>query len=157
MSDDAHQQEDVAGLFRKFGGDASRYKEFAPIESAERTPGSWPLVNGGMRAADASPPEAVPPAAASVAALVAAPRVDAPAPTPIPAAPPVAVPAAPTHAVAPALPPTASALFTPPPAAVSSDGPAPRELDALFARLAGATAPAAGNGQGLMSRWRRPT
>lgn len=26
------QQEDVAGLFRKFGGDAAAYKEFAPLE-----------------------------------------------------------------------------------------------------------------------------
>lgn len=32
MKDDEPQQEDVAGLFRKFGGDVAAYKEFAPAE-----------------------------------------------------------------------------------------------------------------------------
>ena len=32
MKDSNAQQEDVTGLFRKFGGDAGAYKEFAPAE-----------------------------------------------------------------------------------------------------------------------------
>jgi hypothetical protein len=32
MKDDGAPQEDVTGLFRKFGGDAAAYKEFAPQE-----------------------------------------------------------------------------------------------------------------------------
>ncbi|HET7157126.1 MAG TPA: BcsR/BcsP family cellulose biosynthesis protein, partial [Hyphomicrobiaceae bacterium] len=32
MKDANAQQEDVTGLFRKFGGDAGAYKEFAPAE-----------------------------------------------------------------------------------------------------------------------------
>ena len=129
MSDEQRQEEDVAGLFRRFGGDARSYKEFAPIEGAERAAGSWPLVNGGTRPADAPEPSPVP------------------APTPAPA--PAPVPASLTT--------PAAALFTSTPAAAPSHDPAPRELDALFARLAGATDPAVGNGPGLLSRWRKPT
>lgn len=119
MSQDDRQQEDVAGLFRKFGGDATRYKEFAPAESP-RAAGSWPLVNGARSAPEA---EARPPAAAQPAPVVT------PAPT-------VAVAA--------------------PVAETTGTASAPRELDALFARLLGAAQPAAAAGQGLMSHWRRP-
>lgn len=125
MSQDDRQQEDVAGLFRKFGGDATRYKEFAPVESP-RAAGNWPLVNGARSAPEA---EARPPAAAQPAPVVT------PAPT-------VAV-AAPAPAPAPVAETTGTAS-------------APRELDALFARLLGAAQPAAAAGQGLMSHWRRP-
>ena len=40
MSNDDPSAEDVAGLFRKFGGDSHVYKEFAPPEPAEMNP-SW--------------------------------------------------------------------------------------------------------------------
>ncbi|MGJ7542845.1 BcsR/BcsP family cellulose biosynthesis protein [Variovorax sp. LT1R16] len=103
MSADNRQQEDVAGLFRKFGGDATRYKEFAPAESP-RTQGAWPLVNGTRAAAE------------------------------------TATPPAPVQALAPA---------------AAAPAAAPRALDALFARLAGATPPTPAAGQGLMSHWRR--
>lgn len=122
MNPNDRQQEDVAGLFRKFGGDATRYKEFAPAESP-RAQGAWPLVNGARGAADA-------------AALPAS--VSAPAPAPAPAAPVAVVPAA-----APAAEPRTETAAP------------PRELDALFARLAGASQPAPAAGQGLMSHWRR--
>lgn len=153
MSDDERQQEDVAGLFRKFGGDASSYKEFAPIESAERTAGRWPLVNGGTRPADeAAPVPAAPPATAPDAPALA------------PALAPVLPVSAPALASSPVLAPApspapipAATVFTALPAAAPSPGPAPRELDALFARLAGATDPAVGSGPGLLSRWRKPT
>jgi hypothetical protein len=43
MKDDGSQQEDVTGLFRKFGGDAGAYKEFAPQEiPASATPVAAP-------------------------------------------------------------------------------------------------------------------
>lgn len=121
MSADNRQQEDVAGLFRKFGGDATRYKEFAPAESP-RAQGAWPLVNGTRAAADTTPA----PAPVQALAAVAAPAAVVAVPVPTPTAAPAAVAAA-----------------------------APRELDALFARLAGATPPTPAAGQGLMSHWRR--
>lgn len=123
MSQDDRQQEDVAGLFRKFGGDATRYKEFAPAESP-RTQGAWPLVNGTRAAAET-----------------------APAPAPVQALAPVAAPA-------PAAPVARVAAPVPTPAAEPAAA-APRALDALFARLAGATPPTPAAGQGLMSHWRR--
>ena len=125
MSDDKQQEEDVAGLFRKFGGDASSYKEFAPVESAGHAAGSWPLVNGGTRPADAP---ATPSAHASAAPVLAPLHPPSPAPVGL--------------AVSPAAAPLPNA--------------APRELDALFARLAGTSEPAAAAGAGLLSRWRRP-
>ena len=145
MSADERQHEDVAGLFRKFGGDASGYKEFAPIEGSDRTSGSWPLVNGGTRPVDAPPPEPV------SLPLAAAP----PTPAPPPAVVPVATILAPAPAPAPT--PAPAAFFASPAAAVPSNSPPSRELDGLFARLAGATDPAGGSGQGLLSRWRKPT
>ena len=122
MSANDRQQEDVAGLFRKFGGDATRYKEFAPAESP-RAQGAWPLVNGTRGTAEA-------------------------APAPAPVVPPVPAPAAAAVAVAPV-----STLVAAP--AAETAAAAPRELDALFARLAGATPPTPAAGQGLMSHWRR--
>lgn len=38
MKDAKAQQEDVTGLFRKFGGDAAAYKEFAPAAIPAATP-----------------------------------------------------------------------------------------------------------------------
>jgi hypothetical protein len=112
MKDDERQGEDVAGLFRRFGGDAKGYKEFAPAEIGPHPSGTWPLV-GGLR------------------------------PGPAPGG---------TAAVAGQAPPV-----PPAPAPADAGGSAaPRELDVLFARLAGAERPAAPVGQGLMSRWRRP-
>lgn len=72
MSQDDRQQEDVAGLFRKFGGDATRYKEFAPAESPRATGGAWPLVNGARHAPDA---EARPPARPAAPVVAPAPAV----------------------------------------------------------------------------------
>ena len=74
MKDDGSQQEDVAGLFRKFGGDVAGYKEFAPAETPAAAPvsGGWALVNGGHPAA----PE---PAVAAPAAKSAEPAKAAPA------------------------------------------------------------------------------
>lgn len=123
MSANDRQQEDVAGLFRKFGGDATRYKEFAPAESP-RAQGAWPLVNGTRAAAEAAP---------------------VPVPDPASVAPPVPVPATPVVAVVAPVPAPAA----------ETAAAAPRELDALFARLAGATQPAPAAAQGLMSHWRR--
>ena len=42
MKDANAQQEDVTGLFRKFGGDAAAYKEFAPADIPARYSDSSP-------------------------------------------------------------------------------------------------------------------
>lgn len=149
MKDEGSQQEDVAGLFRKFGGDVAGYKEFAPAETPAAAPvsGGWALVNGGRPAAPE--PAVAAPAAAPVAEapLFAAPSATAPV------APTVAV-AAPPAAVAPQASPSMS--HSPAAEHPSADAEAPRELDALFARLAGHPPSPASPGQGLMARWRRP-
>ncbi len=44
MKDANAQQEDVTGLFRKFGGDAGAYKEFAPAEIPAATRPAAPPV-----------------------------------------------------------------------------------------------------------------
>lgn len=54
------QQEDVAGLFRKFGGDAAAYKEFAPLEMpAAPAPVATPPSTQRHPVAPAPPPPAV--------------------------------------------------------------------------------------------------
>lgn len=119
MNPDDRSAEDVAGLFRKFGGDAHAYKEFEPPEAHAQAPSPWPLLSGG-------PIDRTPAAAPAIAPIPPAPSV------------PTAAFAAP---VAPLFPAAA--------------GPAPNELQTLFARLAQpARAPAP---PGPMSRWRRPT
>ena len=135
MTAEGDQPEDIAGLFRKFGGDPMAYKEFAPRDEPGASTGAWPLVTPAQNAVTARPapavastaPAARPPEA--VSALFAAPT-----PVRVPAANP-----APLHAVAPG---EASAE--------------PRELDALFARLLGTPQSAAPTGHGLLARWRSP-
>ncbi|MDM0035418.1 hypothetical protein QTI33_25015 [Variovorax sp. J22P271] len=127
MSNDDREAEDVAGLFRKFGGDAKGYKEFEPAPEVGQPQGAWTLVPGS------------PGAPAAPAAAVTAPAPRAPDPEPAAAAP------APTPA-GPA-----------PSAVAASPAGAPRELDLLFARLAGQQQAASEGGHGLMSRWRKPT
>jgi len=116
MSRDDRSAEDVAGLFRKFGGDAHNYKEFGAPEDEAQAVNNWPLLSGGP--------------------IDRTPAVAAPAPSAAPVFP---------AAVAPAPPPSpAAAPFAPAP--VPAPGRAPSELQALFARLAEPqrAAPAAG-------------
>jgi hypothetical protein len=126
MKDANAQQEDVTGLFRKFGGDAKAYKEFAPAEI----------------------PAAAHPAAPSVA--------PAPAPAPAPASLHVMAPtpAAPVRqpAVTPAIEPLpVAANETPPvPAAPRELDQLFARLDAC------APIPAPAAARGLMAHWRRP-
>ena len=129
MSRDEREAEDVAGLFRKFGGDAKGYKEFEPAAELGRPAAAWTLIPGS------------PGAPAAPAAAVAPPAPPAVAPEP----------AAATAAAVPLSPAPASSAVTAAPSGT------PRELDLLFARLAGQPQPAPEGGHGLMSRWRKPT
>lgn len=72
MKDTNAQQEDVTGLFRKFGGDAGAYKEFAPAEIPAAT----------QPVALAAAPVPAPP-----------PTLDALAPSPATPRPPIVEPA----------------------------------------------------------------
>lgn len=152
MTQDDDTPEDIAGLFRKFGGDAHGYKEFAPPEAEGEAPKAWPLLSGEK--------------------IVRAP-VAAPTPVARPAQPVAAVPPAkvepvlrPPAPLASALPPPAPApVFAPapapafvqpaPPPAADTSHHTPTPLEQLFARLAAPQPPAAAPGP--MSRWRRPT
>jgi hypothetical protein len=152
MSQDEPTPEDIAGLFRKFGGDAHGYKEFAPPETEAEAPKVWPLLTGEkivrpVEAARVQPPApaAVPVAPAPVAAVPPAPRIE-----------PVLRPPAPVAAPVPApQPPALAPLFAQPAAAPVAAGSAATPLAQLFARLAAPQPPAAPPGP--MSRWRRPT
>jgi hypothetical protein len=90
MKDDGSQQEDVTGLFRKFGGDAAAYKEFAPQQiPASANPVATPPVKraGAQKVVQAAAPASV---------------HEAPAFVPPPAdALPTAAAVAPTEAAAP--------------------------------------------------------
>lgn len=143
MSDQDREAEDVAGLFRKFGGDAKGYKEFEPVPEPGQPQAAWPLIPG-------SRPGALAPVAAPASAPVAA---VAPAPTaPTAVAPTPAIPA-PIRPIPAPLPTAAAAM----PATPASSTGSPRELDLLFARLSGQPQPAPEGGHGLMSRWRKPS
>ncbi len=136
MSRDDRSAEDVAGLFRKFGGDAHNYREFSAPEADAQAAGNWPLLSGGP----IDRPPVAPPAPAAVPAIA-------------PVAPvATAAPVAPFAPVAPLIPAVTAA---PQSAPAPSAGAAPSELQALFARLAEPQRPAAAPGP--MSRWRRPT
>jgi hypothetical protein len=87
--------EDIAGLFRKFGGDAHGYKEFAPPDNEAEPPRAWPLLSGAKIS------HAPVPAAAPVQAAPA-PAPSPPAPVPVP--PPVPAP----HRSSPLLQPRCS-------------------------------------------------
>jgi hypothetical protein len=109
MKDANAQQEDVTGLFRKFGGDAAAYKEFAPADIPATTRPAAPAsatspalhVLAPTAPAPASPPvvtpaaEPLPVAANEAPAVPSAPReldrlfarLDACTPIPAPAAP----------------------------------------------------------------------
>lgn len=165
MTDDERRGEDVAGLFRKFGGDAKGYREFAQEpQMNEQTP-SWRLVagtrQGGAAAPQPAPSPSVPaaPALAPVAAAtpVATPPVKSLFARPVPAV------AAPLRAVAPqpaVAPPLAALEPNPAPEAKTAQPTnAARELDTLFSRLNGEPPPQAPEpgGAGLLSRWRRPS
>ncbi|MDN8615823.1 hypothetical protein [Variovorax ginsengisoli] len=130
MSKDDREAEDVAGLFRKFGGDAKGYKEFEPAPEVGQPQGAWTLIPG-------SP--------AAQAAAIAAPALPAAAPEPAAAA------------AAPAPAPVSTPWAPAPSAVAASPTGTPRELDLLFARLAGQSQPAPEGGHGLMSRWRKPS
>ena len=104
--------EDIAGLFRKFGGDAHGYKEFAQPDTEAEPPRAWALLSGEKIS---HPPV---PAAVPVQAPVQAP-VAAQPPAPVPVAAPVLPPApapAPTPSPAPTpfLTPVAAPVFTAP-------------------------------------------
>lgn len=141
MSRDDDTPEDIAGLFRKFGGDAHAYKEFAPPEAEGEAPKAWALLSG----------EKIERAPAPVAAPAIAPA-QAPA-----VAPPPPLAAAPQARVEPVLRPSVPLASAPTQAAPPADTrhSAPTPLEQLFARLAAPQPPAAA--QGPMSRWRRPT
>ncbi|MES2533708.1 MAG: hypothetical protein V4636_21865 [Pseudomonadota bacterium] len=164
MSDDERRGEDVAGLFRKFGGDAKGYREFAPEpQMNEQTP-SWRLVSGTRQGAAApQPAPVVAPVTPASAPVVAAAAPVAAAPVkPLFTRPAVAA-AAPLRAVAPqpTVAPAAPALNPgpAPDAAPPQPTSAARELDVLFSRLNGEPPPQTPEpgAAGLLSRWRRPS
>ena len=80
MSRDDRSAEDVAGLFRKFGGDSHVYKEFSPPEEAQEAT-AWPLLSGAPveRAPAAAPPVAAPQPVFSARPPEIAPATPAPA------------------------------------------------------------------------------
>lgn len=131
MTADDGQPDDIAGLFKKFGGDPHAYREFEPGAEPERGTAVWSLVSPAAAPATPAPSPAQPATDAgrpppNMNALFAAPAAAA-----VPPAMPGNAPAAP---------------------AIQPDGG--RKLDALFARLLGAPAPHAPEGHGLLSRWR---
>lgn len=119
MKDPNAQREDVDGLFRKFGGDAAAYKEFAPagIPAATR-PATPPAAREPSAAQHVSaPPPAVP----------VSPSVAAPAAEPLP----VAANEAPG---APSVPRELDRLFARLDACAPVPAPAPRGLMAHWRR-----------------------
>ena len=165
MSQDEPTPEDIAGLFRKFGGDAHDYKEFAPPEAEEEAPRAWPLLTGAKIERPAAPApapfvaapvQAVPPPPFAAAPQ---PRVEPvlrplpPIPAPAPLAAPAPAPSAPLLARTPFAPPRAQPPVAQQPATGNETAPTP--LSQLFARLASPQTPAAPTGP--MSRSRRPT
>ena len=146
MSQDEPTPEDIAGLFRKFGGDAHDYKEFAPPEAEEEAPRAWPLLTGAKIERPAAPA----PAPFVVEPVL---RPLPPIPAPAPLAAPAPAPSAPLLARTPFAPPRAQPPVAQQPATGNETAPTP--LSQLFARLAAPQPPAAPPGP--MSRWRRPT
>ena len=146
MKEDEEKGEDIAGLFKKFGGDAKGYREFdhAPAEPGGQE-SSWRLLPGGR------------PANAPVAPVLAPVAQPTPLPPP-PAPPPLVSPRvqapAPVQPPAPAVAPAPATVHAPAPTAAPT---AARPLDVLFARLAADTAAPAEAGHTLLSRWRRPS
>ncbi|QNK74545.1 hypothetical protein H7F36_04720 [Variovorax sp. PAMC28562] len=63
MTTEGDQPEDIACLFRKFGGDPTTYKEFAPRDEPAADVGVRPLISPFPATAPA--PEPVPPSAAT--------------------------------------------------------------------------------------------
>lgn len=70
MKDASAPQEDVTGLFRKFGGDAAAYKEFAPadIPAATRPAAPAPAPAPSLPVLTPTPPAAASPPAVTPAA-----------------------------------------------------------------------------------------
>lgn len=176
--------EDIAGLFRKFGGDAHGYREFAPPETEGEAPRAWALLSGEkishppVQAVAAAP--ALAPANAPAPALAPAnapapvpPPAWSPSPLPTPVAAPAPLFAAPQARIEPVLaplhapqslsaPPARPAVAPAPPLAAvpaaamaGAPGAASTPLEQLFERLVSPQPPAAPPGP--MSRWRRPT
>ncbi|MDB5827700.1 MAG: hypothetical protein JWQ73_1920 [Variovorax sp.] len=149
MTTESDQPEDIAGLFRKFGGDPMAYKEFAPRDEPGASSGAWPLVSPIRPPAEAA--QATPPA----------PAYEPPPVQRVPMAQPA--PAKPRTVTAARPPEAVSALFAAPSPTLHAVGAPtgtptePRELDALFARLLGTPPPAVPTGHGLLSRWRSPS
>ncbi|MGJ7615183.1 MULTISPECIES: BcsR/BcsP family cellulose biosynthesis protein [unclassified Variovorax] len=165
--------EDIAGLFRKFGGDAHGYREFSPPETEGEAPRAWALLSGEkishppVQAAAAAAPALAP------ASAPAPPLAWAPSPLPAPVAAPAPLFAAPQARIEPVLAPLhapqplgapparpavapAAALAAVPAAAMAgAPGAASTPLEQLFERLVSPQPPAAPPGP--MSRWRRPT
>jgi len=83
MNPDDRSAEDVAGLFRKFGGDAHAYKEFDAADAQVQAANHWPLLSGG-------PIDRTPVAAPAIAPIPPVaplfPAAAAPQPVPAPAA-----------------------------------------------------------------------
>lgn len=154
MSEEDREAEDVTGLFRKFGGDASGYREFEPMVDPTKPTAAWPLIPGSRAAAAPAQPRA--PTSPLAAAPQPTPVPAAAIPSPVPAARPASAPPPIAARVPTAIPVPLAAWATPPPAGSAQAGE-PRELDLLFARLAGQPRPAVEGGPGLMSRWRKPT
>lgn len=163
MSQDDPTPEDIAGLFRKFGGDAHDYKEFAPPETEEEAPRVWPLLTGEKIERPLAPAARTPaapliePAQPLPFAAAPQPRVEPvlrplPMPAPVPAPAPAPVPV-PLFARPPAAAQQPQTPAAPQPATASE--PAPTPLSQLFERLAAPQPPAPPPGP--MSRWRRPT
>ena len=75
MKDTNAQQEDVTGLFRKFGGDAGAYKEFAPAEIPAATQPAAPAA--APAPAPASALDALAPSPATPRPPIVEPAVDA--------------------------------------------------------------------------------
>ncbi|MFM9423920.1 hypothetical protein RCH10_000343 [Variovorax sp. GrIS 2.14] len=69
MTNESDQPEDIACLFRKFGGDPTTYKEFAPRNEPAAEAGARPLISPFPATAPATAPvtppvtEPVPPSA----------------------------------------------------------------------------------------------
>lgn len=77
MKDANAQEEDVTGLFRKFGGDAGAYKEFAPADIPAATRPAAPTAAPVPSPAQATAPHVLAPTpAAPVQHPVVAPTVD---------------------------------------------------------------------------------
>lgn len=171
MSESDQQPEDVASLFKKFGGDAHGYREFADVDAPRPGAPAWALVptptSAGATPMPAGSTQTAPAGPAGPSGVGSIFSSIGPSEAALPTAPPARA-ELPSTAISRPSPVTAvSALWParidPQPSQPPRAGdPAPsisagsRKLEVLFARWAGTTpAPAASaGGHGLLSRWR---